>query len=362
MKPIEELLNLHKSSSSFAEEYGFPLMFCFAAEEDEYRTLCTDAGVLLRSYRSILEIMGKDRANWLHNLTTNQVKTLSVGQGNHAFALNVQGRILFEMGIFVRENSIWIDLDNRFVEKARKHFAKYTIVEDVKVVDRSEEFLRLAIAGPRMAKALNEMGVPNAEIVPDLGIIRARIGALELEAIRNDFCGVPSFDLLVPAGQVVAAWKALIEPDGAHRLSPVGEAAVQTRRIESAIPWPGREITEDVLPAETGQLSRYVNFNKGCYLGQEVVERMRSRDVVARRLVGLRLEGQLVPPIGTNILDDQGRPAGKITSSCRSPALESIIALGYVKTAMSEPGKKLRAVWDGQSSGCVVATPSPDNA
>jgi len=139
-----------------------------------------------------------------------------------------------------------------------------------------------------------------------------------------------------------------------HHAIPVGDDAVQAHRIEAGIPWPGHEITDEYLPAETRQLDRAVNYQKGCYLGQEVVERMRSRAVVARQLVGLRLDDAAVPPVPSELFDENGKPVGRVTSSCRSIALACVVGLGYVKTASSAVGTALRLAGDGGAARVVV--------
>ena len=341
--------------------------------ENEYRAIGAGAAIADRSYRALLEVTGADRATWLHNLTTNQVKNLGRGEGNYAFLLNIHGRILFDVNMLVRAESIWLDLDRRFMETAKKHFSKYTITEDVTVVDRSEEFVRYGLVGPGAVALLAELGAPNAAAMAQLNHVTIELpvadqsrerkladtnadqnrdcqGAVHTAAtinrsipvavlvVRHDFCGPFGVELFVPADRAVELRSTLVDQ---HRAIPVGDDAVQVHRIEAGVPWPGHEITDEYLPAETRQLARAVNYQKGCYLGQEVVERMRSRAVVARQLVGLRLDGPAIPALRSEISDPVGKPIGQVTSSCHSPALNCPIALAYVKTASSSTGSRL---------------------
>lgn len=341
--------------------------------ENEYRALGAGPAIVDRSYRALLEVTGADRATWLHNLTTNQVKNLGRGEGNYAFVLNNQGRILFDVNILARAESIWVDLDRRFLQTAKKHFSKYAITEDVTVVDRSEEFVRLGLVGPKAVALLAELGAANAEAMAQLSHVTIQIpeadqshgrkladtntdqnrdcqGAVHVSAtvnrsmsvavlvMRHDFCGPFAVELFVPADRAVEFRGAMIDQ---HRAIPVGDDAVQVHRIEAGIPWPGHEITDEYLPAETRQLERAVSFQKGCYLGQEVVERMRSRHVVARQLVGLRLDGPPIPALKSEVSDTEGKPMGHVTSSCHSQLLNCPIALAYVKTASSSTGSRL---------------------
>ena len=339
-----------------------------AALETECQALDAGPAFVDRSYRALLEVTGADRATWLHNLTTNQVKNLGCSEGNYAFVLNIQGRILFDLNLLVRADSIWLDLDRRFLETAKKHFAKYIITEDVTVVDRSDEFVRFGLVGAKSSSLLSELGAANAAAMAQLSVGRVidPTSALALAIIRHDFCGPFAVELFVPAEKAVDFWRAHVE---SGKAVPVGDEAVQIRRIEAGIPWPGHEITEEYLPAETRQLDRAVSFQKGCYLGQEVVERMRSRHVVARQLVGLRVDtpspsegegrGEGPKPTGPSsalsmatapllrsgfghtVLDSDGKPTGQVTSACHSPTFGCPIALAYVKSALSSTGSRL---------------------
>jgi len=355
----------------------------YAALETECQALDAGPALVDRSYRALLEVRGADRATWLHNLTTNQVKNLGRGEGNYAFVLNIQGRILFDVNLLVRADSIWLDLDRRFLETAKKHFAKYVITEDVAVADRSEEFVRFGLVGAKAASLLSELGAANAAAMAQLSVgqVIDPTSALALAIMRHDFCGPFAVELFVPAEKAVDFWRAHVE---SGKAVPVGDDAVQVRRIEAGIPWPGREITDEYLPAETRQLDRAVSFQKGCYLGQEVVERMRSRHVVARQLVGLRTdtpspsEGEgrgegpkptgpssallsaTAPPLrsgfGHTVFDPEGKPTGQVTSACHSPTLGCPIALAYVRTPHATPGTQLTMTSEGESAiGATVA-------
>ena len=135
----------------------------------------------------------------------------------------------------------------------------------------------------------------------------------------------------------------------------VVQDAVETHRIESGIPRSGFEIHEKVVVGETLQLERAVSFTKGCYLGQEVVERMRSRGSLARCLVGFEIDGDSVPPFGAEVFDEGGKAVGRITSACDSIAKGGLIGMGYARTAVSEPGSMLKVKWDGGEADVVVS-------
>jgi folate-binding protein YgfZ len=174
--------------------------------------------------------------------------------------------------------------------------------------------------------------------MPTLGLSQIEWRETIIPLVRHDFCGPFGVELYVPAERAVEFHQ---ECCASGKAVPVGDDAVQVHRIEAGLPWPGHEITDEYLPAETRQLERAVSFQKGCYLGQEVVERMRSRHVVARQLVGLRLDGPAIPALKSEISDTEGKPIGHVTSSCHSQLLNCPIALAYVKTASSSTGSRL---------------------
>lgn len=344
-------------AASINPQDGPPRAGSFGDGASEYEALRDGPALVDRSYRGLLEVTGADRAGWLHNLTTNEVKNLGLGEGNYAFATNVKGRILFDLNVLIRKDAIWIDLDRRFLERAKAHFDKYTIMEDVQVVDRSEDHVRLGLVGRNALRMLEQLGAPQARAMSTLGMATVELQGTEVPILRHDFCGPLGVELFVPAEQAIQIWREWVDPGGTLPAIPVGDDAVQVHRIEAGLPWPDCEIADEVLPAETGQHERAVSFQKGCYLGQEVVERMRSRGSLARRLCGLRMEGDTVPPQKASLIGKEGQPVGRLTSVCRSMALSYVIGMGYVKTASCEDGTPLQVQWpDGQPVDAVVVS------
>ncbi|MCH7527121.1 MAG: folate-binding protein YgfZ [Planctomycetes bacterium] len=324
--------------------------------DDEYRAEQSGAGIHDRSYRGLLEITGGDRAAWLHNLTTNHVQNLQPGDGNYAFACNVKGRILFDLNILVQTDSIWLDIDHRWIDAARQHLEKHIIVEDVSISDRSHDFVRLAMSGSGTPDCLSRFGCTNAAAMAQLQTGRISVGGLNMPFFRHDFCGPSGIELFAPAGRATDIWHALCDQ---QEVIPVGYDAIDALRIEAGLPWPFTEITDQVLPAETDQQERAVTFNKGCYLGQEIVERMRAHDSIARKLVLLRVDGDVPPSPGATLSGD-GKTVGQVTSSCYSPRNDSPIALGYVRTGQATDGTVLQVKWDSCNTSCrVVAIDKP---
>lgn len=314
------------------------------------------AGVFFgqRNDRCWLEVTGKDRLSWLHNLTTNAIKTLKPGEGNYAFVLNIQGRMLFDLNAMISADSIAIDVDRRWLPIALKHFNKYIIMEDVAVADRTGDFVRYACFGGKTPEVVQKIGFSQAKVAPLLNLVQVpTVSNSVAYAFRSDFCGPFAIEFVVAKEGREEFERTLSEAVSSQPHSTLIDEVIEVTRIEHGIPWPGFEITEEYLPAETRQLARAVSFQKGCYLGQEVVERMRSRQVVARQLVMLKLDGSETPAREAEIRGADEKPVGKVTSSCHSIVHGAPIALGYVKTAAASVGNKLAVNWNGQS---VVAS------
>ena len=323
----------------------------------EYQAAAQGIAITDRGYRGLLEITGADRASWLQNLITNHVKSLQPGDGNYAFAANVKGRILFDLIVLVRPQSLWLDIDRRWIDAARAHLEKYIIMEDVRVIDRSSEFARVALLGPRTPDRLGRLPFAQLTNAPLWQHGDASIDNIAMTFFRSDFCGPFAIDFLVPLDRRDDAWRSLQSPTAA---TPIGYRTTDVLRIESAIAWPITEINDDVLPAETGLLDHAVSFNKGCYLGQEIIERMRSRGALARQLVLLRLHGHDVPPHGAHI-NAGDVDLGPITSSCASPRFGNPVALGFVRSASARPGAQLVITWNQNKSSAEVIAPPPSH-
>ncbi len=329
----------------------------FGDPAGEYEVVSGGAGLVDRGDRGLLEITGPDRSSWLGNLVTNHVTTLKAGSGNYAFAVDVKGRIQFDVNILVREECIWLDLDARWVARALEHFNKYVVMEDVRVADRGDEFIRLGVVGPAAAEASARHGVGAVADLSLLQLVEIEIAGQACFCFRDDHCGVFGIQLLISPEKVDAVWKALKDEGG---LPLVGYGAVDTLRIEAGIPWPVSEINEEVLPGETRQLHRTIGSNKGCYLGQEIVERMRTRQSLARRLVLIRFEAAEAPPVGAELVADE-RGVGRVTSRRHSPRYGAPVALGYVRMRHSEEGVRVKAKWpEGEAAGEVLPFPGQE--
>jgi folate-binding protein YgfZ len=269
--------------------------------------------------RGKIRMTGDDRVRFLHAMTTNQVEQLAAGQGQYAFFLNSQGRILADVYLFNLGESLLLDTEPETAGKIFQHLDKYIIADDVTLADETADWSTLGVEGPDAAAALEALGAP----VPtgDYGIASWGAGFVARAAAT----GPAGFRIFVPASERPALLAHLVRA----AIPEAGAEAARTVRLEHAKPRYGEEITERYLTQETAQLHA-VNFNKGCYLGQEIVERVRSRAQIHRRLAAIRIRSSVPPPPGTKLKVD-GKDAGEIASAAFSPAVGEVVGLAYVR-------------------------------
>jgi folate-binding protein YgfZ len=296
-----------------------------------YYALRASVAWLDLSARGRIYATGADSARLLHAMTTNHVQQLQPGMGCYAFFLNAQGHMLADVNLLRLEDRFLLDTEPETRELVYRHLDKYIIADDVALEDASNALACLAVEGPNAAGVLAAIGAP----VPDFDYAHATWNGGIVE--RASSTGQPGFRIFVPV-QAKAEWIGRLESAGAVPATP-DEA--RTVRLEQGKPRYGDDIFDSTLPQETRQTDA-VHFAKGCYLGQEIVERIRSRGHVNRLLVKLGIEGADQLPSEAKI-EAEGKECGEVTSSAFSPALGKTVALAYVRAHYAAAGAVLKA-------------------
>lgn len=275
---------------------------------------------------TVLHVEGSDRLSFLHNLCTQDIKALAPGLGAEAFLTNVQGRILGYVTILCRTDCLWIVTVPEQASRLASHLDRYHITEDVRIEDRSIQYLEFFLFGQGIVGRLHDAGcdmppAPNAHTL-------VRIQDVDVVAIAVPRGWPAGVRWLVPVSGRGAVGSWLVS----HELPEVGQERWELARIEHRVPRYGRDISEDNLPQEVDRNDDAISFRKGCYLGQETVARIDALGHVNWLLRGLRLEGASVPPPGQT-LSAPGRDqvAARITSAAFSPQRGAVMALGYVR-------------------------------
>lgn len=281
-----------------------------------YDTLRERAAWLDLSARGKIKLTGEDRARLLHAMTTNHIQQLTPGAGCYAFFLNDKGRILADANVLCRQDHFLLDVEPEVRESLYRHLDRFIIADDVTLEDVTDATATVAVEGPHAPDVMRRAGAPVPEADYDSAEWDQGIVA------RLNSTGSAGFFIFVPvAGK--AALISRLETAGAEYAD--AEAA-RIVRLEHGKPRFGEDITERFLAQEANQ-PQALHFNKGCYLGQEIVERVRSRGQIHRVLKPLVLDTKEPPAPGTKLEN-----ASEITSAAYSPALGKVVALAYVRT------------------------------
>ena len=301
----------------------------------EFRALVSGCGVYDLTARTRIALTGSDRVRWLNGMVTNNVRDLAPCHGLYAFLLNPQGHILGDLHAYNRGDSLLVESDLSQLEKLLATFDHYIIMDDVEVADVSEKISAIGIAGPKAGEVLHATGLDTPGTLP-LHFVDQIWQDVPVTVVRGDSESVESYEIWISPDRLTVLRDALVRAGA----KPVGTVALDMLRIASGIPRYGQDIRERDLPQETEQ-SRALHFSKGCYVGQEIVERIRSRGGVHRKFTGFEVQGAL-PALGTK-LEADGRTIGEITSvaSLPSTAGDRPVALGYIRRELALPGKQI---------------------
>ena len=313
--------------------------------EREFRAMVDGCG-LYRIDRGLISLTGADRVRWLNGMVTNNIRDLAVGQGVYAFVLNPQGKIQADLYAFNRGETLLVSAERAQVETILQIFDRYIIMDDVEVENLTGKFQVVGVAGPKSEAALAAAGLQVGGL-KTLQIADVEWNGARVMVVRGDNRCVANFELLVPEQDAESLLKALLQV-GAQE---VHEQALETFRIACGIPKFGVDIRQRDLPQETGQ-DRALNFSKGCYIGQEIVERIRSRGAVHRVFTGFEIEGA-APSVWFRI-QEEGKDIAELTSITSLPGSDRTLALGYGRREFMIPGKEFVA---GETRLRVVALP-----
>jgi aminomethyltransferase len=257
------------------------------------------------------------------------------------------------MFVYNRGETLIVGTDRSQVEKIVATFDHYIIMDDVEVTNISENQTVLGMAGPKSREILNKAGVEVPNLQP-LQMITPQCncdcGCAQCTVVRGDDEQQESYEIWLAPQDVYKTWRALL----AAGATPVGSEALEMQRIVAGIPLYGVDIRERDLPQETEQM-RALNFNKGCYVGQEIVERIRSRGNVHRKFAGFQVEGAAAIAAGDKIVSGE-KEVGEITSVAvvDAPSGRRTVALGYIRREVGVPG---REVMIGMVKAAVVRLP-----
>ena len=307
--------------------------------EQEFTALTEGAGWLDQSDRSRLCLLGADRARFLHGQVTNDINGLGEFTGCYAALVNAKGKMESDLFAYRLADEILLDFEPGLTAAVQARLERYVIAEDVEIADVAPHFGLLTVQGPQAEAVLTKLDL-SAPTEP-LTVAQTED---EIYIVHQPRLGTDGFDLFIPI-DAMNAWRERLATIAPRCQMPAFEKA----RVLATIPQFGVDLTTDNFPPEGGLETRAISYAKGCYIGQEIIARIRTYGKVNKVLRGLSLEGAAA--IGDPVLHE-GTPVGTLSSVCHEPSA----ALAIIKRTASEPGTVLSVDTKNGSVSAQVAT------
>jgi len=308
----------------------------FGDTAGEFAELRSGCAIYDLGWRAKFVATGADRVRWLNSMLTNNIRDLALNRGNYNFLLNAQGRILADLYVYNRGEYLLLDTARWQAPKLVEILNKFIIMDDVEITDISDKLTAVAVQGPRARETLRAAGFAFADVDP-LEVQDTTWNCIGLSVTRMASDISQTYELWMAPANVAGVWERLI----AHGARPIGTDALEMFRLAAGIPRYGADITERYLPQETDQ-PQALNFQKGCYIGQEIVERIHARGMIHRKLTGFVVEGA-VPTAGAKI-EAEGKEVGEVTSAVTLPSADGsrAAALGYLRVEARTAGAEVQ--------------------
>jgi len=355
-KPLETpLAEAHrKAGATVGSWFGCALPDSFAPDwQPEYPLLRETVGVIDKNYRAYLRFTGPDRVRYLNAILTNDIKGLAENHANVSLFLNPQGHIQAEIETHALTDKLFCVSYAMIRERLVPALDKYIIMDDVTLTDRTAECGTLALEGPRAAAVVEKLAGVRLGELSELESREVSVQGIACRVVRRTPGKDASGEFLLSRENLEQFWNILLDATREQGGGPVGYKALNTVRLEQGIPWYGYDFGDKQIPHEAGLEHSHISYTKGCYTGQEIVERVRSRGQVNRVRVSLRFEtGEAVTP--SSALLSEGKEVGYVTRTGFSPAASALIGMGYARREKAVPGTTLECVG---GTATVIAVP-----
>lgn len=344
--PLETPLRaLHEAAGAqLAEYFGFLLPARFSDTREEYHYARKSAAVADKNYRAFFEFTGPDRARYLNAILTNNIRDLQPGQGVTSLLLNPQGHILAELDTYALSDRLLAATYAMIRERTATTLDKFIIMDDVILEDVTDQLGVISMEGPATPGIVAALGAPPLELLGELGHADTEVAGIHCRVVHRSPGGIPGAEFIAMRELLPKLWQTLVQAARAHRGGPVGYDALSALRLEAGIPWFGYDFDETVIPHEAGLEGSHISYTKGCYTGQEIVERVRSRGHVNRLRVGVAFTGDAVPTPKTPLFSGAAE-VGHVTRAAFSFALGRPIGMAYLRREHNSTGS--RVTWAG---------------
>lgn len=304
--------------------------------KNQYTELMNGCGIVPTD-RTIIEVGGSDRASFLHNFCTNDIKKLKSGEGCEAFVTTVQGKTIGHAFFLVHDESITVNTVSGQGESLFAHLDRYLITEDVELRDASSQYSSSIVSGQSTGDVAERLGI----VLPKslYQHYTATVSDVEFSVCRVDMTNSPTLLLTVEQSLDKQLLRLFLE-SGAKLCA---EAALDVARVEHGFPYFGPDIKADNLPQEVDRNDLAISFTKGCYLGQETVARLDALGHVNRvmRIVSIdQRDVNTIPESGQKLIAD-GKTVGTLGTVTRGLDHHTLICLAFLRVQHAETGTQI---------------------
>jgi len=310
--------------------FGCALPDSFGDWRAEYGYLRENVGVVDKNYRAYLSFTGPDRVRYLNAILTNNIKELAENRGTVSLLLNPQGHIQAEIETYALGEELFCVSYAMIRARLIEGLEKYIIMDDVTLSDVTEEYATLAVEGPNAGEVAAGLTGVELEGMAELESQEVSVGGVPCRMIRRSPGGAGGAEFWVKREGIETLWKVVVEEAQRRGGGPAGYAALNVVRLEQRIPWFGIDFGEKQIPHEAGLQDSHISYTKGCYTGQEIVERVRSRGQVNRVRVSLKFDAAKNIAANAALLVE-GKEVGFVTRTGFSPGMNAWIGMGYVR-------------------------------
>jgi folate-binding protein YgfZ len=339
------LAQLHRNAGAkLGVWFGSALPDDFGDWQREYFFAKRSVALIDKNYRAYVSFTGPDRVRYVNAILTNNVKDLLPSQGNVSLLLNPQGRILAEIETHAQADRLFCVSYAMIRESLLETLDKFIIMDDVTLTDETQGYGTLALEGPGAATVVSELAGVDLNAMEDFSSTGAFIGSLPCTITRKSFGPVLAADILAKRENLESLWEVLLAKTKAAGGGAIGYTALNALRLEQGVPWFGYDFGEKQIPHEATLEDSHISYSKGCYTGQEIVERVRSRGQVNRRRVELIFPGSRVPA-ANEVLTADGKEVGFVTRASALPLRPFAIGMGYLRKENNAVGS--RVDWPG---------------
>jgi glycine cleavage system T protein len=348
MKPLP-LHSIHRAlSAHFQPILDWEVPSHYGDTREEHLAVRKKAGMADLSYRGLIRIAGADRAKFLQGLITNDVMSLTEGQGLYAAILNPKGRMLADLKIYAIRDAFLVDLDREITDKTMQILNRYKLISKATLEDLTDSTVHLAVYGPSAHPLLEKVLGATLPKSLEFSSISVQWHGGQVYVIQSMYTGEQGYDLVVPEQEGGTLWNDILDTGSGFGIKPVGLEALEGLRIEAGIPRYGIDMDENTFPPEAGLEEKAISYTKGCYVGQETIARIKTYGQVHRKLMGLILQGSpstmsTLPHRDDKVFKDE-EEIGFVTSSVYSPVLNQNIALGYIRRKAVQPDLQVTVV------------------